>query len=119
MPRRHGGECALATTPSVIAGWASLAGMLLPGLGLLACAQQVDPGIAIDDPRMSQPVVYGDDDRRDAYDYHDQAWATATLTWMSVSGVTDIEVIPHDTRKGGTSSGWSDGACPQIPISRP
>ena len=44
---------------------------------------------------------------------------TAARTRSMVSGVTEIDVIPHSTRNGGTSSGKSDGAWPQIPISSP
>ena len=33
--------------------------------------------------------------------------------------VTEMDEIPASTRNGGTSSGWSDGAWPQIPISSP
>ena len=47
------------------------------------------------------------------------ASATVFLTAIAVSGVTEILDIPQSIRNGGNSSGKSDGACPQMPISSP
>jgi len=41
----------------------------------------------------------------DGFSYFSSASATTRRTSSTVSGVTDIEEMPHSTRKGGTSSG--------------
>ena len=46
------------------------------------------------------------------------AFAMVSRTAMAVSGVTEMLEIPQSIRNGGNSSGKSEGACPQIPISK-
>jgi hypothetical protein len=43
---------------------------------------------------------------------------TCFLTSRKLSGLTEIEVIPHSTRKAA-NSGWLLGAWPQSPILQP
>jgi hypothetical protein len=46
------------------------------------------------------------------------AEAICTLALATESGFNEIESIPHAT-KNSANSGWSEGACPQIPTLQP